>query len=62
MTERAQQMLVLISFPISHLQKHGYPGVVEIEETISIGGRQVHGVMDIGTYLKLLKVMLWTLL
>lgn len=55
-------MLVLISFPISHLQKHSYPGVVEIENSISIGERQVHGVVDIGIYLKLLKVMLWILL
>lgn len=62
MTEKVQQMLVLISFPISHLQKHSYPGVVEIENSISIGERQVHGVVDIGIYLKLLKVMLWILL
>lgn len=49
-TKRAQQILVLISFPISHLQKHGYPRVVETEKTISIGGRQVHGVMDIDIF------------
>ena len=53
-------VLVLFSFPFLYLETHGHPRVVASEETISVGERQVHGVMEIDIYLKLLKGMLWT--
>lgn len=47
MTQNVQQMLVLFSFPISYLEKHSYPKVVESENTLSVEERQFYDVIDI---------------
>lgn len=47
MTQNIQQMLILFSFPISYLEKHSYPRVVESENTLSVEERQFYYVIDI---------------
>lgn len=47
MTQNVQQMLVLFSFPISYLEKHSYPRVVESEDTLSVEERPFYDVIDI---------------
>lgn len=47
MTQNVQQMLVLFSFPISYLEKHSYPRVVESEDTLSVEERPFCDVIDI---------------
>ena len=55
MTQNVQQMLVLFSFPISYLEKHSYPKVVESENTLSVEERQFYDVIDIDICLNYLR-------
>lgn len=47
MTQKCSTNVSSLSFPISYLEKHSYPKVVESENTLSVEERQFYDVIDI---------------